>query len=111
MKAELEVVALDASQHLLSFYRPLLADLGVVPAGTLGDLKGEQWIMVAGAKVASQTPARPFGMCIDAGGYPRPNPATVTIPVLLQPCQSETPSLYRQEWSFNDNANLASVSG
>ncbi|MEV6841892.1 ricin-type beta-trefoil lectin domain protein [Actinoplanes sp. NPDC051411] len=56
--------------------------------------------------VASQTPARPFGMCLDAGGYPRADYTKVTIPVLLQPCQSETPALYRQMWSFNDSAQL-----
>ena len=52
--------------------------------------------------VASQTPARPFGMCVDAGGFPR----AATAPALLQPCQSDVPSLYRQMWSFNDSANL-----
>ena len=56
--------------------------------------------------IASQTPAFPNGMCLDAGGYPRADPTKVTIPVLLQPCQSATPALYRQMWSFNDNANL-----
>jgi error-prone DNA polymerase len=57
VRAELEVTGLDASRHLLSFYRPLLADLGVVPAHDLGDLRGDAWVMVAGVKVASQTPA------------------------------------------------------
>jgi error-prone DNA polymerase len=57
VRAELEVTGLDASRHLLSFYRPLLDDLGVVPARDLGDLRGDVWIMVAGVKVASQTPA------------------------------------------------------
>jgi error-prone DNA polymerase len=51
------VTGLDASRHLLSFYRPLLEDLGAVPAAELGDLRGDRWIMVAGVKVASQTPA------------------------------------------------------
>jgi error-prone DNA polymerase len=57
VKAELEVTGLDASRHLLSFYGPLLRDLGVTPAGSLGEMRGEQWVMVAGVKVASQTPA------------------------------------------------------
>jgi len=57
VKAEIEVTGLDASRHLLSFYEPLLRDLGVVPAARLGDLRGDRWIMVAGVKVASQTPA------------------------------------------------------
>jgi error-prone DNA polymerase len=57
VKAELEVVGMDASRHLMDFYRPLLEDLGVTPATRLGDLKGDRWLMVAGVKVASQTPA------------------------------------------------------
>jgi error-prone DNA polymerase len=57
VKAELEVVGMDASRHLLSFYRPVLDDLGVTPSIRLGDLRGETWVMVAGVKVASQTPA------------------------------------------------------
>lgn len=57
VKAELEVIGMDASRHLMEFYRPLLQDLGVVAADQLGDLKGGRWLMVAGVKVASQTPA------------------------------------------------------
>jgi error-prone DNA polymerase len=57
VKAELEVVGMDASQHLVSFYRPVLEDLGVTWARELGDLRGDVWVMVAGVKVASQTPA------------------------------------------------------
>ncbi|MGH2555075.1 MAG: DNA polymerase III subunit alpha [Actinomycetota bacterium] len=57
VRAELEVMGVDATRHLLEFYRPLLMDLGVTPAGDLGDLKGDRWMMVAGIKVASQTPA------------------------------------------------------
>ncbi len=57
VRAELEVVGVDASRHIIDFYRPLLEDLGVTPAKDLGDLKGERWLMVAGVKVASQTPA------------------------------------------------------
>jgi error-prone DNA polymerase len=57
VRAELEVTGLDVSRHLMSFYRPVLDDLGVVPAGDLGDLRGDRWVMVAGVKVASQTPA------------------------------------------------------
>ncbi len=48
---------MDSTRHLLEFYRPLLEDLGVTPARDLGDLKGDRWLMVAGVKVASQTPA------------------------------------------------------
>jgi error-prone DNA polymerase len=57
VKAELEVMALDATRHLLSFYGAVLEDIGATPASMLGDLKGDRWLMVAGVKVASQTPA------------------------------------------------------
>lgn len=57
VRAELEVMGVDATRHLIEFYRPLLEDLGVTPAGELGELKGDRWLMVAGVKVASQTPA------------------------------------------------------
>jgi error-prone DNA polymerase len=57
VRAELEVMGIDATRHLLTFYAPLLADLGVTPAAALGDLRGDTWVMVAGVKVASQTPA------------------------------------------------------
>ncbi|HEY3209485.1 MAG TPA: DNA polymerase III subunit alpha [Actinomycetota bacterium] len=57
VRSELEVMGVDATRHLLEFYRPLLEDLGVTRARDLGDLKGDRWLMVAGVKVASQTPA------------------------------------------------------
>jgi error-prone DNA polymerase len=57
VRAELEVLGVDATRHLMEFYRPLLDDLGVTPADVLGDLRGDRWVMVAGVKVASQTPA------------------------------------------------------
>jgi error-prone DNA polymerase len=57
VKAELEVVGMDASRRLISFYEPLMRDLGVTWAKDLGDARGETWVMVAGVKVASQTPA------------------------------------------------------
>ena len=57
VRAELEVTGLDASRHLLSFYEPLLADLGVIRSRDLSRRRGDEWVMVAGVKVASQTPA------------------------------------------------------
>ena len=57
VKAELEVVGMDASRRLISFYEPLLRDLGVTWARDLGDARGDTWVMIAGVKVASQTPA------------------------------------------------------
>jgi error-prone DNA polymerase len=57
VRAELEVTGLDATRHLLSFYEPLLEDLGVVRSVDLRLRRGDEWVMVAGVKVASQTPA------------------------------------------------------
>jgi error-prone DNA polymerase len=57
VQAELEVLGLDASRHLLSFYEPLLDELEVVPARDLFRHRGGEWVTVAGVKVASQTPA------------------------------------------------------
>jgi error-prone DNA polymerase len=57
VRAELEVMGVDASRHLIEFYRPVLQDIDWTPAGRLGDLRGDRWLMVAGVKVASQTPA------------------------------------------------------
>jgi error-prone DNA polymerase len=64
VKAELEVIGIDASRHLLSFYQPLLEDLGVVFARDLPTLRGDTWVMVGGVKVASQTPAVKSGQRI-----------------------------------------------
>jgi error-prone DNA polymerase len=35
----------------------VLEDIGWTPSARLGDLRGGRWLMVAGVKVASQTPA------------------------------------------------------
>lgn len=57
VRAELEVTGMDASRHLLSFFEPLLRDLGVTRARDLHRRRADEWVMVAGVKVASQTPA------------------------------------------------------
>ena len=57
VRAELEVLGLDASRHLVSFYEPLLADLGVTRARDLRRCRSDERVMIAGVKVASQTPA------------------------------------------------------
>jgi error-prone DNA polymerase len=64
VKAELEVIGVDATRHLLSFYRPVLDDLGVVYASDLPSMRGDTWVMIAGIKVASQTPAVKSGQRI-----------------------------------------------
>jgi error-prone DNA polymerase len=57
VRAELEVVGMDVSRHLLSFYEPLLRELGVTRSDGLRRCRGDSWVMVAGVKVSSQTPA------------------------------------------------------
>jgi error-prone DNA polymerase len=57
VRAELEVTGMDASRHLLSFYEPVMKDIGVVRSTELRRRRGDEWVMVAGVKVASQTPA------------------------------------------------------
>ena len=56
VRAELEILGLDASRHLLHFYEPLLADLSVTRARDLLRCRSEQVVWVAGVKVATQTP-------------------------------------------------------
>jgi error-prone DNA polymerase len=57
VRAELDVFGMDATRHLVSFYEPLLRDLGVTRARELRRTRQGEWVMVAGVKIASQTPA------------------------------------------------------
>ncbi|MFJ9177512.1 DNA polymerase III subunit alpha [Streptomyces sp. NPDC102360] len=54
--AELGVLGMDTSRHLLGDHRELLDELGVASAHRLGDLPHGQVVLVAGAKGAVQTP-------------------------------------------------------
>jgi error-prone DNA polymerase len=56
VRAELEVLGLDASRHVVDFYRPFLAALGAVPAGELLGCRSGAEVLVTGVKVATQTP-------------------------------------------------------
>ncbi len=91
VRAELEVLRVDASRHLVSFYAPLLKDLGVVRSADLRTRRGDEWVMVAGVKVASQTPAVRSGQRIifltldDATG-----PVDVTVFERVQPWCART---------------------
>jgi error-prone DNA polymerase len=57
VRAELEVLGLDATRHLVSFFEPLLHDLGVTRSRDLATKRQDERVMVAGVKIASQTPA------------------------------------------------------
>jgi len=91
VRAELEVLGMDASRHIVSFFEPLLADLGVTRTKDLGSLRGGTKVMVAGVKVASQTPAIRSGQRIifltldDATG-----PVEVTVFESVQPKVAKT---------------------
>lgn len=56
VSSELEVLGLDASRHIMSFYRRRLKQLGWTPASKLLGMKGGAQVVVAGVKVATQTP-------------------------------------------------------
>ncbi|MBV9291294.1 MAG: DNA polymerase III subunit alpha [Frankiales bacterium] len=55
-RAELEVLGLDASRHVLTCYEPFFAAIGVVRARDLMRCRSRQEVLVAGVKVATQTP-------------------------------------------------------
>ncbi len=56
VRAELEVLGLDASRHVVDFYVPLLEALGVTRSRDLLRRRSRSEILVAGVKVATQTP-------------------------------------------------------
>ncbi|HEV8563587.1 MAG TPA: DNA polymerase III subunit alpha, partial [Actinomycetota bacterium] len=91
VRAELEVLGLDATRHIVSFYESLLADLGVTRACDLRRTRSGQRVMVAGIKVSSQTPAIRSGQRIifltldDATG-----PVEVTVFESVQPKVAKT---------------------
>jgi error-prone DNA polymerase len=55
--AELEILGFDVSSHVMRFYADLLAGLAVVSSAELPGRENGEAILVAGAKVATQTPA------------------------------------------------------
>ncbi len=54
--AELDVLGLDASRHVLDFYTPLVEALGVTRSPDLVRQRSRSELLVAGVKVATQTP-------------------------------------------------------
>ncbi|MBB2984922.1 DNA polymerase III subunit alpha [Terracoccus luteus] len=56
VRAELEVLGLDASGHVVDFYAPMLDALGVTRARDLLEGRSGREVWVAGVKVATQTP-------------------------------------------------------
>jgi error-prone DNA polymerase len=56
VRAELDVLGLDVSRHVVDFYEPFLAALGATRARDLLGCRSGQQVVVAGVKVATQTP-------------------------------------------------------
>ncbi|HCB05963.1 MAG TPA: DNA polymerase III subunit alpha [Nocardioides bacterium] len=56
MKAELEILGLDASRHIVDSYAAFLDELGVVRSDDLLRQRSKAELLVAGVKVATQTP-------------------------------------------------------
>jgi error-prone DNA polymerase len=91
VRAELEVLGLDATRHIVSFYGPLFRDLGVTYAEDVWRCRADEWVMVAGVKVSSQTPAIRSGqriifLTLDDGT----GPLEVTVFESVQPKVAKT---------------------
>ena len=54
--AELEVLKMDVSEHVLEQYRPMLEEMGVTHSSELAGLRNKTEVLVAGVRVATQTP-------------------------------------------------------
>ena len=56
VRAELDVLGLDVSRHIVDFYTPVLDAIGVTRSRDLLKTRSQQEILIAGVKVATQTP-------------------------------------------------------
>ncbi len=56
VRAELEILGLDVSRHVMHFYAPFLDALGVTRSTELLQRRSKADLLVAGVKVATQTP-------------------------------------------------------
>jgi error-prone DNA polymerase len=56
VRAELEILGLDVSRHVVEFYDPFLDALGVTRSAELLERRSRSELLVAGVKVATQTP-------------------------------------------------------
>lgn len=57
VRAELEVLGMDVTRHLLTFYEPECRRLGTIPSAEARTRHNGEMVTVAGVKVATQTPA------------------------------------------------------
>jgi error-prone DNA polymerase len=56
VRAEVEILGMDVTVHMVSFYEDMLNDLAVVRSKDLLDCRSQAEVLVAGVKVATQTP-------------------------------------------------------
>lgn len=75
VEAELEVLGMDVSRHMLSFYDTFLNAIGITRSTSLTDRRAGEDVLVAGVKVANQTPAvrsgqRVIFLTLDDGAGP-----------------------------------------
>jgi error-prone DNA polymerase len=56
VRSEVERLGMDVTQHMLSFYAPFLNAIGAVKSSDLLSLRSKSSVLVAGVKVALQTP-------------------------------------------------------
>ena len=56
VSAELSLMKLDVSEHVIELYRPMLEEMGVVNANELVGLRNKSEVLIAGVRVATQTP-------------------------------------------------------
>lgn len=61
VEAELNITKLDFSEHLIQQFKPLLDDLGVIRSEELVQLRNKTEVLVAGVRVATQTPPMKSG--------------------------------------------------
>ncbi|MBA3527710.1 MAG: hypothetical protein H0T91_00025 [Propionibacteriaceae bacterium] len=56
VRAELSILGLDASRHMVDFYLPLMKELGVTFSADLLSARSRSELLIGGVKVATQTP-------------------------------------------------------
>ena len=56
VKHELSILKMDVTQHALEEFKPMLDEMGVVRSDELVELRSKTEVLVAGVRVATQTP-------------------------------------------------------
>jgi len=56
VQAELEILGMDVSHHVIDFYEPLISQLNITRSRDLVSCRSAQEVLIVGVKVATQTP-------------------------------------------------------